>query len=305
MKRFLIKVFCFSLPLLLAMGGVEIWLEHRPNVARDKHLWMKRHAAEVNTLILGHSHNFYALRPDLLGRGTYNLALPSQTYRYDLYLLTHYPMPRLRTVVLNYDYFQLWEDFESLPGESFQAMRYRIYMDCDIHPRLSWYGFEVLCPPLMRKKLFSPSEAEASHCDSLGWGTEYTLESRPDEWDNGRLRAEANTRKDSSIVVLNEGFLCRALEFCRQHHVRVVMLNTPTTLAFRQHEAPGQKERNARTLAALLQQYPEVSYLDYEADTSFTEHDFFDGDHLNQYGARKLTLRLRDIINDDACCSTP
>ena len=304
MKKFLFRLLCFSLPLLVAMGALEAWLESAPNVARDKHRWMTEHSRAVGTLVLGHSHNFYGIRPEFLGPGGYNLALPSQTYRYDYCLLTHYPMDALRTVILNYDYFQLWEDFERQPDERFQAMRYRIYMDCDVHPRLSWYGFEVLCPPLVRKKLLDSGEAQAAHCDSLGWGTEYSLESRPADWDNGALRAEGNTRHDSTITLLNEQILDSLFAHCRRRAIRVVMVNTPTTPLFRRHEDPRQLALNRRVLANLLRRNPEVTFLDYEADSAFTADDFFDADHLNQYGAKKLTLMLRDTLNSLPCSST-
>ncbi len=303
MKRFLVKIICFSLPLLVGAVLLEAYLERMPNIARDKHQWMTAHASEVETLILGHSHNFYGLRPDVLGKGTYNLALPSQTYRYDYYLLTHYLMPRLKEVVLNFDYFQLWEDFESLPDQRFQAVSYLIYMDCKIHSRFSQYGAEILYPPVVRKKLKDQSDMARTHSDSLGWGIEYTFEARADEWDNGEERARLNTRNDTSIVWQNYGFLCDILSWCRKHKVEAIMLNTPVTATFRQYEDPRQKAYNARMLRTLLHDYPEVKYLDLEADTTFNDDDFFDADHLNHEGARKLSLRLQQTINLASCSS--
>lgn len=296
MKPFLIKIGCFVFAFLTILAMMEVYVESMPNIARDKHQWMLQHSDEVKTLVLGHSHNLYGIRPDLLGNGAFSLAQQSQTCRYDNYLLQHYPMKELKTVILSMDYFVLWEDYESTPKEEFQAMRYRIYMDCDLHPRLSWYGFEVMSMPLVTEKLRSLFTPSRNRWDELGWATEYTKEARPQEWDNGQFRAKSNTYHNTDIVSMNEGILRNTLDYCRQHHIRVIMLNTPVSATFRKYEDSRQRKVNARVLKRLLHDYPEVTYIDWENDQRFTADDFYDADHLNHEGATKLTLAVREII---------
>ena len=292
MKSFLVKIGCFTLALLAILTAMEVYVENMPNIARDKHQWMLQHSNEVKTLVLGNSHNLYGIRPDLLGDGAFSLAQQSQTYRYDYYLLQHYPMKELKTIILNFDYSLLWEDFESTPKEEFQAMRYRIYMDCDIHPRLSWYSFEVMYMPLVTEKLQSLFTPRRNHWDDLGWATEYTKEARPQDWDDGKNRAEANTCYDTDIVSLNEGILRDIFDYCQKRHIKVILLNTPVSATFRQYEDPRQRNINTQVLTKLLHDYPSVQYLDWEADESFTPDDFYDSDHLNHEGAQKLTQAI-------------
>ena len=292
MKPFLVKIGCFTLALLAILTAMEVYVENMPNIARDKHQWMLQHSNEVKTLVLGNSHNLYGIRPDLLGDGAFSLAQQSQTYRYDYYLLQHYPMKELKTIILNFDYSLLWEDFESIPKEEFQAMRYRIYMDCDIHPRLSWYGFEVMYMPLVTEKLQSLFTPRRNHWDVLGWATEYTKEARPQDWDDGKNRAEANTCYDTNIVSLNEGILRDIFDYCQERHIKVILLNTPVSATFRQYEDPRQRNINTQVLTKLLHDYPSVQYLDWEADLRFTPDDFYDSDHLNHEGTQKLTQAI-------------
>ena len=282
--------------MLVFAAGVEVYCEQLPNAARDKHQWMLRHSNEVTTLVLGHSHNMYGIRPDLLGEGAFNLALECQTLRYDDYLLKHYPMKRLQTVILNYDYFMPWEDLEHMPNVSAWGIRYRLYMDCDIHPRLSWYGFEVMSIARAKESLKYLFKPFTKDWDTLGWGTSADIETRPEEWDNGERRATGNTYEDESLVELNEGYLRDIFTFCRQRHVRVILLNSPVNDTFRQYEGLRQLQVNARLLAKLQKDYPEVEYLDLEADKRFGDDDFYDADHLNHEGAEKLTLILRDYL---------
>ena len=297
MKRFLLKLTLFVFPWMVILGFAELYVENLPNIARDKHQWMLRHSEEVRTLVLGHSHTLYGIRPNLLGPHAYNLAQQSQTFRYDHYLLTHYPMPNLRTVILPFNYSSLWEDFEHQPKERYQAIRYRIYMDCDIHPRLSWYGFEIMAMPLVREKLRSLYAPAQNQWDSLGWATEYTRESRAANWDNGKLHAEGNTYTDTTIVALNETLLRNIFITCRQRHIRIVLLNTPVSPQFRQWESLRQKSVNQRVLTRLLADFPEVCYLDLESDSRFDDADFYDSDHLNTEGAAKLSRIVSGVMD--------
>lgn len=297
MRSFIVKIIYFTLPLLILMVAVEAWLENLPNDARNKHLWMLRHSRQVKTLVLGHSHNLYGIRPTLLGEGAFNLAFDSQSYRYDNYLLQHYPLDSLRTLILNFDYFQAWEDLESQPDMAAWGLRYSIYMKCDIHPRLSQYGLEVLHPKWVKDRLFSKTDILYKACDSLGWGTTARLETRPPNWNNGQRRAEGNTYHNEDLLLLNENFLRQMFDFCRARHIRVLLLNTPVTAEFRKHEDSRQVVKNERLLHKLRHDYPEIEYLNMESDPRFVDDDFYDSDHLNHHGATKLTKLLKDHID--------
>jgi hypothetical protein len=170
-------------------------------------------------------------------------------------------------------------------------------MDCDIHPRLSWYGFEIMSMPLVREKLKSLFTPSQNHWDSLGWATEYTKEARAAEWDNGKVRAESNTYTDTTLVTLNETFLRTIFEECRSRHISIILLNTPVSPTFRRWESKRQKDINRQVLERLLDAYPEVDYLDLEADVRFGDADFYDGDHLNTEGATKLTDIVRQFLS--------
>ena len=289
MRHFLLRLLCFALPVAMLIATGEAYVRRLPNPARDKHAWMQRHSPEVETLVLGSSHTFYGIDPSRLGEHAYSLAMVSQTYRYDYYLLTHYPMPRLRTLILPFSYFSLYEDFETV-SDAFYAARYRIYMDCDIHSRLSAYNLECAWWSSFREKLRSLYEPQRLTWDERGFGTNYTLSSRPTDWDNGAERAAHNTYADTSAVALNTHYLCAIRDFCRQRGIRFVLTTPPTYATFRAHQAAEQRARNAAVIDSLC-----LPLLDYEADPRFGDEDFYDADHLNTFGARRYT----DILYHD------
>lgn len=295
MQRFVRYILIFSLPILLFFTAGEWYVESLPNPARDKHQWMQQHHDEVSTLILGDSHAFYGIRPDMLGKGAFSLAMTSQTLRYDDYLLRHYDMPQLRNVILTLSYFTLWEDFESMPGTEHMISRYHIYMDCDLHHAPQYY---LECAHRKEfiermKSLYMPPRLS---WDSLGWGDNYTIANREAEWDNGAERASNNTYTDTTIVRLNEGFLRSIIAFCKDHNVRLTLVSTPVTETFRRHESQRQVNVNQQVLHRILTAHPEVQYLDYEEDPRFAPDDFYDADHLSDTGAAKLTKIISEAI---------
>ncbi len=304
MKHFLAKILLFVLPLLALMVAVEVWLENLPNDARNKHQWMLQHSRQVKTLVLGHSHNLYGIRTSQMGKDAFNLAFDSQSYRYDNYLLHHYPLDSLQTLILDFDYFQAWEDLESQPHMDVWAIRYRIYMDCDIHSRFSTYNLEVLHPKWVMDRLASTINPLYDKCDEQGWGTTARRETRPSNWNNGQRRAEGNTYHNEELLQLNEGFLRQIFDFSRVRGIKVLLLNTPVTTEFRKYEDPRQVAKNKQLLHKLQRDYPNIEYLNLEADPRFTDDDFYDSDHLNQYGAAKLTHILKDHLNHTSCSST-
>lgn len=298
MRKFVYQIVVFSVAVLCLLGLAEVYVESQPNPSRDKHAWMLRHSDEVETLVLGNSHTFYGVSPSLLGNHAYSLAQVSQTYRYDLYLLEHYPMGKLKNIVLPFSYMSLWEDFESQKARWGEAVRYRLYMDCDIHSRWGRYGLECFSFPSFREKLKSLYRPSRLSWDSLGWGTNYTLASRKPEWDNGYERAAENTYTDTALVRLNRHFLEEIFSYCRQRNVRVVLVTTPVSSTYRRYKDRFQENVNRRCLEDMLGKFPEVVYLDLENDSRFEPSDFYDSDHLNRDGAVKLSFILSAYLQD-------
>ena len=292
MNTFLRRIVVFSILVFAVIGAAEIYVEHLPNPSRIKHEWLKQHSAEVRTLVLGNSHTFYGIPPGELGGNAFSLAQVSQTYRYDDYLLRHYDFPHLEQVILPFSYMSLWEDFESQENKHFNAVRYRLYMDCDIHSRFSQYGFECLHMASFKEKLKSLYRSSLLSCDSLGWGNNYNGH-RLADWDNGAQRAKENTYSDTSLVSLNLRFLRNILSYCRKRHVRIILVTMPVSPTYYKNEDKRQRHVNETIIVQILKEYPETIYLNLERDKNFTSADFYDGDHLNARGAHKCAAIIR------------
>lgn len=294
MKQFVRNISLFSLLIAVPLVLAELYVRHMPNPARYKHEWMLSNSSQVETLILGNSHAFYGINPSMLGKKAFSLAQPTQSYRYDYYLLRHYPLPRLKTVFLPMSYTSLFEDIEAEPHLQYWAVRYRLYMDCDIHSPLSKYGFECLHIIPFREKLTSLWRPSQLSWDHLGYGTSYGERSLLAEGkDNGAQRASDNTYPGMKSLDFCTSMLDSICNWCERREVRLVLVTTPTWRSFRSHCSGRQVWVADSTLSKVLKRHPSVRYYDYWADPSFDINDFYDSDHLNMRGARKLTAKLK------------
>lgn len=285
----------FFLLLLIPVAAGEAYVRSLPNASKAKHAFLTAHSSEVDVLILGSSHTYYGICPEVLSPHAYSAAQVSQTLRYDDWLLHHYPFPSLKYVVLPISDFSLYENLED-GAEWYLANRYRLYMDCDIHSRLSVYDWEFTAFPVFLEKMKSLWQPPKMHWSNYGQGLEYTLEKRSTDWDNGAERAAHNRYTDFSAAAENMAHLQSIAQFCKQHHARLLLITTPLRPSYRRAQSPRQLADTRNRLRHFLRHNPEAVYHDFSADSRFDENDFYDSDHLNTRGARKLSLLLRETI---------
>ena len=74
MKRFLTYSALFLAIMLSIIAVAEMVARAYPNSYAYKKAWMDANAERVRTLILGGSHTYYAVKPDLLGANAFSLA---------------------------------------------------------------------------------------------------------------------------------------------------------------------------------------------------------------------------------------
>lgn len=286
----------FSLLLLPLVCG-ECFIRRQPNASKAKHEYLLHHSREVDVLVLGSSHTYYGIAPELLSPKAYSAAQVSQTLRYDEYLLHHYPFDHLKWVIMPISDFSLYEELED--GASwYLASRYRIYMDCDIHSRLSVYGWEMTAFRSYCSKLRQLWEKPHMQWSQWGQGLEYTVENKPTDWDNGEKRAAQNAYTDFSHAPEAMAHLESISRFCRAHHARMLLVSTPLRESYRQHQRADQRADTELHISRFLLQHPQCRYLDFSQDTTFTADDFYDSDHLTTRGADKLTRKIRVAMTE-------
>jgi hypothetical protein len=306
MKRFVKYLVLFALPLLALLVAGEWLVRQYPNSYRYKAEWMDAHADSVQTLVMGASHIYYAVIPDLLGADVFNLSNVSQLYEYDWFLLNRYSarLGRLRNLVLVVDDSAPFEDkMENLPEDWHRCIYYRLYMGYNKHSLLSKYGFEMSRLSSFKLKLepalqYALTGEADLDCDSLGFCCTFDT---PEVFDTTVMNIrsvkviERHRCKDWSRVENNRDYLFRIADWCQRRGVRLVLVTTPMWQGFYSKINQQQLDTMYSLADQCVARYGAI-YKDYMRDPRFQGTDFHDGDHLSRQGAEKFTRILKEEV---------
>jgi lysophospholipase L1-like esterase len=109
---------------------------------------------------------------------------------------------------------------------------------------------------------------------------------------SGKERAKLHTINDPDCFARNTQLLKTFIELAATRNIRVILYTPPAHNSYVQNLNPDQLKLTVDAANAVTETYPNVSYYNFLTDSTFTETDFFDSDHLNEKGAEKLSLVL-------------
>ena len=286
--------FLFLLPLLLLAAATELYVRSLPNSYRTKAQTMERVADSVEAIVLGNSHAYYGIRPELLPDAAVNLANVSQTLDIDLLLLQHYApqCPRLHTIILSLDNSNLFDLPMQQTDEWFRCGYYRRYMHLGPYYRPR-YWFEIFHFQSCREKIRKWRQQPHPDCTPLGWNTDYDINQRSPEWNTAQVERALlrHTCQDWDQATTNQATLLHIARYCSDHHLQLILVSTPVYPAYANGIPQRQRTFLQATRQAAADRYG-THIIDLSSDTTFTDSDFFDPDHLTHEGAAKLTRRL-------------
>jgi hypothetical protein len=304
MKKFIIQLSLFSLPLLLCGGTLEYLAQKIPNDFRLKKEMLEEHAHDTEILVLGSSHAFYGINPEYISTPSLNAAYVSQSLNVDLAILEKYfsAPSRLKSVILPVSYFTLYRTLEQGP-EHWRSKDYIIYSDIQIssNPR---YRFEITgnTPKSFLKKIESyyKKKRDPITSSSKGWGLNFSSEIDVDLAESGPSRAAIHTTDDTRLLERNQQTLLCIQHFLQARNINLYLFMPPAFQTYRTRLNPEQLELSTSIPAEMAATYSNTYYINLLSDETFQEEDFFDADHLNEIGAKKLSTLLEDkIINHE------
>ncbi len=296
MLKFISRTFLLVSIAILLLGFVELTVRSWDNSYKMKHYWMTTNAHRVECLILGNSHTFFGLRPDVLGMNVFNLANVSQTIDYDLLLLQQYigKCKNLKRVIINYDNSNAF-DASVDETEPSRATFYRIYMDIPRHSLFSEYGFELQHASTLQAKFQKHIRGNDLEADSLGWGNGYQSgkrESNATSKEKALLRMEGHTFDNFNAAKNNRELLFRIADLCRANKIRLDIIQTPVSSNYFSLIPAKQQQFIETTLQSCVEKHG-ASTIDLRNNNHFKDSDFFDTDHLTDCGAEKLSKLLK------------
>jgi hypothetical protein len=300
MKKFILKTAIFSLPIVILAISMEYILQQIPNNLSCKKEYLDHHSENIQMLIFGNSHTYYGINPDHFSQHAFNVAYNSQTLNLDFEIFEMYnkKFDNLKVIILPISYSTLWSTTE-------RAKDYTLY-----------YGINANCPTdyseilnnrfainvSRLRKHFSERKDDIS-CSSLGWGTNFSSEHAGDLEATGQHAAfrhtyrNLNSKENATVFAKNVDILHSFAEWSSQNNVKLIFLTVPVYRTYRENLNEIQLKKMIETITNLATQYENSSYINWLEHTDFVTGDFYDADHLNEIGAKKLSLKLANVID--------
>jgi hypothetical protein len=302
MKKFILNIFVFFLPLIIQGITMEFLLRQIPNDYEYKKKYLDKNSNLIEVLFLGDSHAFFGLNPVYCTTASFNASHVSQSLNYDLRILKKYEyrFDRLKIVVIPVSYYSLFESAES-GSESWRIKNYIIYYGINTSKALKDHT-EILSSTLTNNlgrlvSYYIKGNTEIS-CSALGWGISYNSRYAEDLDQTGKEAAKRHTAKDLKHYSENVETLKSIIEFGKRHNINIVLFTPPAYKTYVCNLRKDQLYKSIQTAESVSMETSNCSYFNFLEDKSFSESDFYDADHLNEIGAEKFTKLINKLINE-------
>jgi hypothetical protein len=290
------------LPIVILTVATEYALRKIPNTYSYKKSYLDKYSEEIEILIFGASQMFNGIDPIYFSVNTFNACHDSQSYDIDFEIFKKYQnkLSKLRLIIMHISY---------------RSLRYKLSADNRVNKKMKnyvlYYGIKIKHsrnnlaiaqnPISNLRKLYKYyfKEENNINCTPLGRGE--AVPKVVDLESHGKKRAIAHTPKTGGITtdifMENIAILDAFIEFCNQNNVVLLFITTPTYSSYRQNLNTEQLNEMFETIDGLTQEHNNVLYANWLEDSSFTAEDYVDSDHLNQNGAKKLSIKLASYID--------
>ena len=300
MKKFRSKTILFLSPLIILVLLMEPLLRNIPNDYNYKKEYLINNSNNVTKLFLGSSHTYYGINPSFISGTAFNASHISQSIDLDYEIIKKYKdnWNKLKYIIIPIDYFTL---FSRLSGgiEYWRVKNYSIYYDIQLSNKLS-ENSELMSVNLKsninRIKKYYFLNKTAITCSELGFGNSFEKSKDLDE--TGKTAALRHTKKDLSKLNESIKILKEIINFAYKNNIEMVFYTTPGYHTYVSNLNSNQLDLTINTITKLTEKNKNCTYFNLLEDTNFYSTDFRDADHLNPDGAKKLSLRIDELISN-------
>lgn len=306
------KLFFIIFPVIVLIIFFEIKARGLENGFTLKKKIIENNLSDINILILGSSHGYFSINPDILNHNSANLAYYSQDLYYDNLLFEKYKdsLKNLKCIIISVSYFSLWYDLNeahekwrkyfykeyfNLPARSSYSLS--DYTDIKAYSFAFFYRFDNTLLGLINPKLFS----FGTKMNSRGWNTDTTgkiLDSTEAAILKGKERVEfTNTLVIRKNLESNVSILGNLVKYSKENNIKLVFVTTPVSFAYAKYIDKGIYNDFTEKIES-LENRKDVFYLNYFYDKRFCITDYYDYDHLKGSGANRFSRILKDTLEN-------
>ncbi len=258
----------------------------------------------IELLNLGNSHEeagiLYKDNIDILG---YNLALASQPFEYDYYVLDYYSsyLKDGATIIIPISYFDWNYNYEKLFMSDISVYNERYYsildkehiMNYELKKDILYNRFPLLTAGKNMKYIFEDVEwSKNSVNTNIVEDVEKVASWKYESWVNDVMLLD--DENSSKIKKKNIDYLKKTIDYCYEKGYTPVLVSLPVTSNLTDKFSEQFKDEFKETTKNILKSYPELKYFDYSTDSKFSNNlsYFSDADHLNTNGANAFSKQL-------------
>lgn len=283
------------------MTASEFLLRKIPNEYVFKKNYLDSNSNTLKVLFLGNSHILLGIDPSLMSVPSFNAAQVSQSLDYDYEILKKYEnrWDSLQYVVLNFDYSNAFRRLSNDPNESWREKYYNIYFGINT----SWRpdnNFEVLNGTIINTahKIWNHYYWRLPDFSSTNLGYCVTYASNPKlsfstSGYAAYLKHKPYNHQNFRLNIISLGEI---ISFCKHRDIKLIILSTPCRKEYNAHLEKNLISIINRSMDSIVQANSMVTYISPKQIKSFTTIDFFDADHLNIRGAKKLTAAIDSMV---------
>jgi hypothetical protein len=297
MKKLLLKILFFLFPLLSVCIFVEYMLQNIPNDYKIKAENLKL-PSDYKILCLGESHAFSGINPAYFSLKGFNGSHFSQTLNYDYEILNKFQnnLNQLKYILIPISYASFTNRIEN----QWETKNYYLYYHIYKHNNPCYYT-EIFSLPFEinfgRLISYYYNNESPITTDNLGYSIIYKSNPGVDFIETAKNSASIQTANNYNNWNKNNISLQYIINLCKKRNITVILFTPPAHKYYRDNLNALQLKRTLSKANKYHQTYTNVYYFNFLSDPDFTEDDFFDADHFNSNGAKKLTKKINNIIN--------
>ncbi|MFT3794062.1 hypothetical protein [Flavobacterium sp.] len=309
MRKFLINVVLFVVPLLVLVVGIEVYLGNYPSGFQCKAQYLNQHLDKIEILAVGSSHSQDGINPEFFSKhNAANVSFSGQDLRLDQKLLElQVPrLPNLKYVLLELGYHSLDIMHRGDYDKNTLYLRFYGINNFDRRAKLGDYSI-FLSSPQFYLGFLNPNH---KRLEINEYGFETGLSDDPN---HNRFKDmeynEATIDKDRENILIqrhrerypeaekeNLVIFEQMVDYCVAHKLQPIINIPPVYQTYYEEMVPDKKKTRDDLIQKLRKKYPQLIVFDYEHIPDFKVTDFYNEDHLNPIGAKKFSLMLDEAI---------
>jgi len=300
MKKFIKKLIFFSLPIIMGLLLVEVLSRRIPNEYSAKKEYLDKNSNNIEVLYLGNSHIYFGLNPEVSQYKSYNASYISQSLDLDEMILEEYneKLKKLKFIIISADYITLYNRLAKAK-DKWRIKNYNLYYNLNVGLNPFYYTeiFQGKFKDQIERvdNFYIQKKQPKILSNVLGFGISYKFPTPLNIAETSIKAAERHTfdinKEDyKNDFEINKKALINIVDFAKKKNVKIIFLSTPVSKQYYKKTNNIQLKNTLNIYKKLTKEQSKICfYLNYLQDKRFGNDDLYDGDHLNNIGAEKLT----------------